>query len=303
MAGDTPGLGEILRHFSLDVPWIAIFVASAAWYAIAFRRSRAQVRISRHPLWKLWAFEGGVLLFAIAVLSPLEYYGNRVLWVNFTGFLLLTMIAPPLVLLGSPLTLAFRVSGPTGRRRLRGFYRSLPVKLITFPVASALLYAAVTYLCQFSDITDAAATNSLVRDAQLFALLVISLVFWYPALAIDPLRWRMPHPLRALYVVEEMAHKGLFGAFLLSLSTPFHAGFAENLPAWAPSPMTDQRLAILILWVGGNLIFIGVIFAIIARWMEYEVRNNHRVDRRLRLEREAQARRDAAIEQVFTKSV
>lgn len=303
MAGDAPGLGEILGHFSLDVPWIAIFVTAAAWYWVAFRRSRAQPRISQHPTWKLWAFEGGVLLFAVATISPLEYYGNQVLWVNFTGFLFLTMIAPPLVLLGSPLTLAFRVSGPNGRRRLRGFYRSLPVKLITFPVASALLYAAVTYLCQFSDITDAAARNSYVRELQLFSLLVISLVFWYPALATDPLRWRMPHPLRALYIVEEMAHKGLFGAVLLSLSTPFHSGFAENLPGWAPSAMNDQRLAILILWVGGNLIFIAAIFMIISRWMAYEARNNHRVDRRLRLEREALARREAAIDKVFTKGV
>jgi cytochrome c oxidase assembly factor CtaG len=112
----------------------------------------------------------------------------------------------------------------------------------------------------------------------------------------------MAYPLRALYVFVEMTHKGLFGGMFLSMTSPFHDEFAANLPAWAPSPMDDQRLGILVLWVGGNLIFMVALVGLVARWLQYERRNAHRTDWRLRLRRQAEARRKAAIEQVFRRS-
>jgi putative copper resistance protein D len=128
-------------------------------------------------------------------------------------------------------------------------------------------------------------------------------VFWYVALAVDPLFWRMGYPLRVLFVGVEMVHKGLFGGMFLSLSNPVHNQFAEALPAWGPTAMNDQRLAILILWIGGNVVFVIAIVALIGGWMRYEGRNQRRVDRRLENAREAARQRRAAMDHVFTKGV
>lgn len=301
--GSAPGLSEILTHFAFDVPWIAALIAAGAWYIWALRRlERTGPRVP-FQRWRAVLFIAGLLWIAVGVLSPLEYYGNQVLWIDFLGFLVITMIAPPLILLGAPLTLAFRVSGPVGRARLRRLYRSRFSAVVTFPVFSWLLFAVATYLWQFSSLTDWAAQNAYLRDFQQVSLIAVALIFWIPALCTDPVRWRMAYPLRGLYVFVEMTHKALFGAMFLALNQPIHHYFRDNVPAWGPSPMLDQRMAILVLWIGGNIIFLGVLVGIITRWVQYEARNSARIDLRLEREHEAEQRRRAALDKVFRRPI
>ncbi len=113
----------------------------------------------------------------------------------------------------------------------------------------------------------------------------------------------MPYPLRSLYVFVEMTHKGLFGGMFLSMTTAMHSDFAAGAPGWAPNALTDQRISILILWIGGNMIFLVALIGLVLKWVAYERRNQHRTDRRLALQREAARKRRAALDQVFTRGV
>ncbi len=295
----APGIGEVLLQWTLNPLLLALLAAAVAGYARAF--GRARLLGCEHPASRFAIYLGGLAAVFVAVASPVAAYADDLLWVNFTGFLLLTMVAPPLILLGAPLILAFRASGPRGKRILRAIYRSRAVAVLTFPVTTWVTFAVVTYLWQFTPLTELAARNWFARDIQHLSLLFVGLLFWYPALAVDPMRWRLPYPLRALYVLVEMAHKALFGGMFLSMNQAMHSEFAARAPAWAPSPITDQRMAILILWIGGSLIFLVGLISIVSGWIRYEERNQRRVDLRLRREREAAARRRAALEQVFQK--
>lgn len=281
--------------------WLGALCAVACAHAWATRSARNALHAP--PAWKAWAFLAALVATGAATASPIERLGNDVLWVNFLGFLLITMIAAPLFVLSSPLTLAFRASGRTGRRRLRRLYCSRIVTLLSFPAITWLGFAATTYAWQFSPLTEFAAQNVLVRTLQLSTLLVVALLFWWPALGCDPIRVRLNHPLRVFYVGVEMVHKGLFGGMFLSMTSPIHDHFAKATVSWAPSPMTDQRIAILILWIGGNLIFVVALVVLAIQWMRYEARNTVRVDRRLEQHREAIRQRRAALDQVFHKGV
>lgn len=303
MTESPPTLGEILGMTSFDLHWIVLLAGAAVLYFIGVRRARTGRPVLRFLGLRSAAFILGLIAMWVAVQSPIEHFGNHFLWANFTSFLLITMVAAPLFVLATPLTLAFRVSGPRWRSRLRTFYRRFPVTWLTFPPVAWLAFAVVTYVWQFSSLTTFAAQHAAVRDVQMLTLLLVGLMFWYPAFAVDPIHWRIAHPLRGLYVLLEMTHKGLFGGMFLSMATPFHDHFANNLPDWGPSAMVDQRLGILILWIFGNLIFIAALVAIVTGWLQYEARNSRRVDRRLAIEREADARRKAALEQIFHKPV
>lgn len=156
MTEEGPNLAEALSHFPLDFAWLAVLGLASGLYVRAFRRVPRGAAQPGHPTWKLLAFHGGLFTVALAVSSPIEYYGNALLWMNFLGFLILTMVAAPLILLGSPLTLAFRVAGPAGRSRLRRLYRGRLLTVATFPVVSWLAFAVVTYAWQFTSLTDEA---------------------------------------------------------------------------------------------------------------------------------------------------
>lgn len=295
----SPGIAEVLSHMAVDLPWLAAMMAAGLLYGLGLRHAQPAFRRARL---RALSFYVGLTAVAIGTQGPIEHYGNQLLLVNFGGFLLISMVAPPLLLAGAPLTLAFHAAGPRGRARLRAFYRRPPLAWLTFPVVSWLLFAVVTYAWQFSGLTEVASRNVFVRDAQQLSLLAVGLLFWYPALAVDPLHWRLAFPLRVLYVMLEMVHKSLFGGMFLALNSPFHESFAEGLPAWGPSAMMDQRIAILVLWIGGNLVFLAALVAIVWKWMQYETRNNVRTDRRLAREREARLKRQAALEQIFGRN-
>lgn len=297
----TPGLTTLLSQWNFHLFWIAGLLALGAWYVLTFRRA-AHLGFP-HPRWRLTVSLVALGVVFIAVCSPIDHYGRDILWVDFTGFLLLTMIAPPLLLLGAPLTLAFRAAGKQGRRRLRALYRCRVVAVLTFPVATWLTFAVATYLWQFTDLTDLAARHQSLRYLEQSTLLFVGLLFWNPAIVADPLRWRLPYPLRSLYVLVEMTHKGLFGGMFLSMTRVVHTDLAARAPAWAPDPLQDQRLAILVLWIGGNLIFLVALGLLVSGWVSYEKRNQERVDRRLRREADARAKRRAALDQVFQKPV
>ncbi len=294
---------EVLRRISGDLPWLVGLALAGALYVVGYLRLRRRHPRLRHSGWKAGAFLAGLVLAGAVATSPFARFADRALSVNFGGLLVLTMIAAPLILLGSPLTLAFRVSGRAGRKRLRKFYRGPVMTILGFPIVSWLAFAVVTYAWQLTRLTDDAARHTPVRDIQLVTLLAVALLFWWPALCADPVPWRMAHPLRGLYVFVEMTHKALFGAMFLSLNHPVHPYFASHLPAWAPGAMLDQRVAIGVLWVGGNLVFLTALAGIVAKWMQYEGRYTRRVDLRLAAAREDERQRRAALGQVFDRTV
>jgi cytochrome c oxidase assembly factor CtaG len=113
----------------------------------------------------------------------------------------------------------------------------------------------------------------------------------------------MNFPLRIFYVFVEVTHKALFGGMFTSMSSVFHPSMAKAMPNWGPDPLFDQRIGVLIVSAVGNAIFITVIAFLVARWVPYETRVSARTDKRLEKERAAAERKQAALEQVFRRTV
>jgi putative copper resistance protein D len=294
----------MLSHWRFDPFWIVLLIVAAWWYISALRKLEATNPRVPHPRWKMWSFIGGLVLIAIATMSPMQHYGNVFLFMTFVGFIVISMVAPIFLLLASPLTLAFRTTDTQrGRARLRWLYRNPISTVLTYPLFSWLAFAVVTYVWQFSKLTEIAARNGAVRDIELLTMLFIGILFYFPALCADPVRWRMNFPLRIFYVFVEVTHKALFGGMFTSMSSVFHPSMAKAMPNWGPDPLFDQRIGVLIVSAVGNAIFITVIAFLVARWVPYETRVSARTDKRLEKERAAAERKQAALEQVFRRTV
>ncbi len=252
-----PELPGVLLQWSLD-PLVlgGLLVAAAAWM-VAVRRVAAAHPANPHPAYRSWLFCGGLVAIAVALCSPIEAYEGQLFSVHMVQHLLLELVAAPLLLLGAPITLALRAATPAWRRRLLAVLHSRPVRVLSFPVIAWVLFAAVNWGWHFSTLYDQALENDPLHYFQHATFLAAALLFWWPPLGVDPSPWRLPHPVRLLYLFLAMPQNSFLGVALLSAPTVLYPHYVTNIREWGPTPLEDQQLGGTIMWVVGDVAFLA----------------------------------------------
>jgi cytochrome c oxidase assembly factor CtaG len=108
-------------------------------------------------------------------------------------------------------------------------------------------------------------------------------------LGADPSPWRLPHPVRLLYLFLAMPQNSFLGVALLSASTPLYPHYVTNVRSWGLTPLEDQQLGGMLMWVVGDLGFLAGMAVVVLAWMRHEERRTVRLDARLAAERAAAA--------------
>ena len=125
----SPTSEAILASWSLDskiaLGVLASFILYLRGWVVLHRTSP-----ERFPVWRLWAFTGGVAASWLAIASPLDAFSGLLLSAHMVQHLLLMSVAPPLLLLGTPLlAVAARIAKEIRSRRSRplpGLARAAP---------------------------------------------------------------------------------------------------------------------------------------------------------------------------------
>jgi putative copper resistance protein D len=224
----------------------------------------------------------------VALCSPIATYDTTLFSAHMVQHLLLTMVAAPLLVLAAPITLLLRVSsGDTRRRVILPFLHSRPMRVISHPVVTWILFAAVMWASHFSFLFDAALESELWHIVEHALYLGVALLFWWPAIGADPSPWRLPHPARVGYLFLGMPQSSFLGLAIFSAPAVLYTHYATLERSWGPTPLADQQLAGGLMWVVGDLFFlIGMLLAVWV-WMRAEEAEGRRVD--AQLDREAAA--------------
>ena len=220
-------------------------------------------------------------------MSPIEAYEGSLFSVHMVQHMLLMFVAAPLLLSAAPITVALRAASPSVRRRLLAVLQSRVVHVISFPVVAWLLFAAVNWGWHFSVLYDQALENPLLHYLQHATFLGAALLFWWPVIGADPSPWRLPYPVRLLYLFLALPQNTFLGVALLSAPTVLYPHYVTNGRTWGPSPLEDQALGGVIMWTVGDLFFLAGMLAVMVLWMRHEDRRTERLDRRLAAERAA----------------
>ncbi len=272
---------------------IPLLVAALAWIA-AVRRVNAAHPANPVPRARNVAFLGGLFAIAVALLSGIERYDTVLFSVHMVQHIILTLVAPPLIALGAPITLLLRLARPETRRRwILPVLHSRVVRALSFPVVAWVLFAGVMWATHFSAVFDRALEDPLVHYVEHAAYLGAGFLFWWPAIGLDPTPWRMSHPVRALYVFLQMPQNTFLAVAILSATTPLYAHYATLARSWGPSPLADQQAAAGIMWFVGDLLFLAAILGLVAAWMRHEERSTAIADRRADTARAGMTAREA----------
>jgi putative copper resistance protein D len=272
----------VLTAWQLEAHVLLPLLAAALIYRWAARKVNAAHPHNPVPRFRYWSWMAGVVVLLVALASPIGTYDTTLFSVHMVQHLLLTMVAAPLLVLAAPITLLLRVSTPETRRRvILPVLHSWPVRVISFPVVTWILFAAVMWGSHFSSLFDASLDNEAVHVFEHALYLGTALLFWWPVVGADPSPWRLPHPARIGYLFLGMPQSAFLGLAIFSAPAVLYSHYATLVRTWGPTPLEDQALAGGIMWAGGDLIFlIGLLLAVWV-WLRAEEAEGRRLDAQL----------------------
>ena len=281
----APRLSDLWMRWEFD-PLFLLLTGGSIWlYISSVRRVNRAHPKSPFPPRRVLYFIAGFAVLAFALVSPPASYDTVLFSVHMWQHLLLTMVAAPLILLGTPITLALRVASPRTRRNvLLPILHSRVVRVVSFPVVAWLLFAATMWLSHYSPLYDDALENTWIHRFEHLIYLLAAMMFWWQAIGLDPTPWRMNHPIRVLYVFLQMPQNSFLALSIYSSSHVIYKHYETLGRTWGPSPLADQQQAGIIMWVAGDLLFLAALCVVIASWVKAEDLETKRQDR-------AQARR------------
>ncbi len=291
-----PDIVNLLTGWSFD-PTIAIpLIASALGWLWAIRR--IDQRHPHNPVSSLRAasFLLGLASIALALQSGIERYDTTLFSIHMVQHLLLLLIAPPLLLLGTPVTVLLRVASPWLRRRvILPILHSGPFRFVSHPVVAWLGFTAVMWVTHFSPLFDLALDNVAVHDFEHVLFLASALLFWFPVVGADPAPDRLGYPARIMYVLLQMPPSSFLAMAILFDNQPLYQHYVELGTPYGLTALADQATAAGFMWISTDLVLIGAILFVIGAWMIHDEKRTAEVERRIDAERAAVAAKADAL--------
>lgn len=238
-------------------PGVWAFLGLLALAYVGLRRRAAGDRAGRRRA----AFVAGWVLLWIALDWPVGALGAGYLAsVHMVQFLLIALAAPPLLLYALP---------PSGLRRLpeQGpLERAL--RTATHPALTILLFHTIVVATHWPSAVDrlmASQAGSFLLD---LAWLVGGLLFWWPVVCPVPKR-RFPYPAKIGYLILATVLGTAPFLFLTLAELPFYATYELAPPVAGISARQDQRIAGILMKLGGGAVLWTAITVLFFRWWAF----------------------------------
>jgi putative copper resistance protein D len=273
---------SFLLAWSLEAHELLPLLAAALIYHWATRAVNRAHPGNPVPRWRAWAWHAGLVALGVALVSPIGTYDTVLFSAHMIQHLLLTLVAAPLLALGAPITLLLRLASPSVRRGvILPVLHSWPVRAVSFPVVTWIVFAGVMWASHFSPLFDAALENEVTHLFEHALYVGAALLFWWPVVGADPSPWRLPHPARIGYLFLGMPQSSFLGLAIFSAPGVLYPHYATLVRPWGPSPLVDQQWAGGIMWVGGDLLFLTAMILAVWVWLRAEENEGRLADARL----------------------
>jgi putative membrane protein len=224
----------------------ALVLLTAVAYLTALRRRRQD---TRWPKWRTVCAMSGLVVIVLALNSAIGVYSGELHSVHMIQHLLLITVAPTLLALGYPLTLASESSAHSREivALLRG---NKAVAVLTHPLVAFACYAAVLVGTHLTGFLALVSTHPWLHDLEVALYLGSGYLFALPLLAWEPLRWQPPYLAR-------------FGLVLFSMTVDTFIGITLMMTG----DTADMRLAGAFMWFVGDGLMMVVALVIAGQWM------------------------------------
>lgn len=250
---------------------IAMLFIAGAWFVAGYARVWRSSRIGRGMLARRGAlFAAGWLVIASSLLSPLHELGGRSFTAHMIEHELLMLVAAPLIAFSQPLGIFIWALPRASRRVLAAFgHRRWFASLwrnVSSPLSASLIQAAMMWLWHAPRFFDAALRSELWHAAQHLSFVGSALLFWWSINTASALGRK--HGVAGFYLFFTSVHSALLGALMAFAESPWYTRYVlMGMSGTAGlSPLEDQQIAGLIMWVPGGAVHAIAALVYLSRW-------------------------------------
>ncbi|MFN2613258.1 MAG: cytochrome c oxidase assembly protein [Actinomycetota bacterium] len=240
-----------------------VVLCAAMWfiYDHAIRVHRARTgEVATGAQRRRWTL--GTLAILVAASWPIHDLAERSLYsVHMIQHMLITIVAPPLLITGAPAWMARALLPPRVMRAWR---------VVTKPSVALVQFNIILVFSHWPMIVNASVHSELLHFSLHLLLFASALVLWWPVFSPLVELPRLPYPKTMLYLFLQSIVPTVPASFLTFGDHPLYKAYIAMPKAWGISALTDQRTAGLIMKIGGGFIIWGIIAWAFFMWFRLE---------------------------------
>jgi cytochrome c oxidase assembly factor CtaG len=240
-------------HAGVVIPLVAV----GATYAVGARHTHRGAAY----------FTAGWIVLAFALLGPLHHASEEIFTAHMIQHELLMVVAAPLLVLSRPGAVMLWAFGAPARSQIANIVR-LPAlrhawSTISRPAHAWLFHGVVIWVWHLPPLFQATLHSELAHAAQHVSFVASALVFWWSIVH----RARRERGTAIVSLFTTTVHTGVLGALMTFARQPWYPDYASSAAAWGLTPMGDQQLAGLVMWVPASFAYLVAALVTMRRWM------------------------------------
>ena len=276
-------------------PGVALVLAILAtvyctgWWRLRRRSGGARAE-------RLILYLTGLALLVLALFSPLDTFAPRLFTLHMIQHELLTIVAPPLLLLANPLPVALwalprRLRHGLGRLLSRGAVVRKVLRGLTRMPVTWVLYMVILWGWHLPVAYEAALREEVLHNFQHLSFFTGGLLFWWPLINPAPrVHGHVPYGFRIVYTIAAAVPTMLpVMSIALFAREVFYPHYLTVPRLWGMSALEDQTTGWVLMGLVEGLIYMAALLLLVDRMLDYEERMT-----RLREEIDARLERPGA---------
>ncbi|MDV4183084.1 cytochrome c oxidase assembly protein [Rhizobium brockwellii] len=247
-------------------PWIVLPIAliSLLYVAGRFRLSRRAHR-SRPMRWRDPFFCSAMLTLAGALISPLHWLGEHLFTFHMIEHEIVMAVSAPLIVLARPVGLLLWGLPRRARRGLGAGMRSPLIRRSwdwsTGATNATVIHGVAIWGWHLPFLFDVAVTNTAMHRLQHLSFFATAILFWWAVV------WKSDHGAAAWHMFLTMLHTSILGALMALAPRVLYIAQTQAASAWGLTPLEDQQLAGMIMWVPAGTIYAAAAMTMLALWI------------------------------------
>ncbi|MDQ2872153.1 MAG: cytochrome c oxidase assembly protein [Candidatus Eremiobacteraeota bacterium] len=243
-------------------------IATIAAYLVAVRAYGKRYPQRGFSVLRILSFVCGTALMTAAVLPPIDAAVDASFAAHMVQHLVLTLVGPPLLLLGAPLLLLVSLPSPRTGRAVSRIARHPVALALLSPVLGWLLFIGALWSVHFTALYELALRNEAAHVAEHLLLIATAILFWMPVVQVGYAPRPLPFPTRMLYLFLAIPPGAFLGLTIFSTRYVLYAHYEiGRTPAQA---LADQQNAGALMWIAGGAVLFTAFMATAAMWAARE---------------------------------